>query len=190
MFEQSEYFPYNKLEPQGSYDTSSSFRTSKKKPSGEKQYSDIGGLPQHCESQKIVTPIPSIPRDEFQGKTLIKWGIERRIEAKRLREIWNKALQNIAEPSFAMYVNQLLNEINNLMSRFRNIDYEEIFAGILQLIHDALDGEKLIAFQRKLVPTGMIDFAFQEVATKEELNFEIYKKVQEEFSKYKLLKLK
>ncbi len=190
MPDELENISFEKLKGQDSFDESSSFETSKEQTSGgEIPYGGVGKLPRYGESQKLEVPAPSISRTEFKGKTLTKWGIERRTQAKSLREIWNKATQNIDQPSFAMYVNQLINEINDLMPQYRDIDYEEVFAGILQLIQDALDGKRMIAFQKKKVPTEIVDSVFQIITKEEELNFELYKKVQKEFSEHKLLKL-
>lgn len=90
----------------------------------------------------ITSTHPTEPKQTFKGKTIGMWSIERRRIANQLYDKWKLALQNIEEPSFAMYIDDFCSQIRLCMPDFREVPNEDAFCGILQIILEAIEGEK------------------------------------------------
>lgn len=138
-------------------------------------------------SKLVQTPFPSIPIEKIRGQTVTKWTIDRRRTAKSLSAIWNKASQRITDLACAVYVAQLVNEIDQKIPLFRDIPYEDAFSGILQLVHDALTGENFSRIQKNRLES-IIDNVFKILVDKEKLDLLEYKKIHELLSKNQLLR--
>lgn len=138
-------------------------------------------------SKLVQTPLPSIPREKIRGQTIIKWSIERRKTAKSLSDIWNKASQRITGSAFAVYVDQLVNEIDQKIPLFRDIPYEDAFSGILQLVCDAITGPNLSRLQNKRLEST-IDKVFEMLVSREKLSLLEYKNIHKLLAEKQLLR--
>lgn len=138
-------------------------------------------------SKLVQTPLPSIPLEKIRGQTITKWSIERRRTAKLLSDIWNKASQRIADSAFAVYVDQLVSEIDQKIPLFRDIPYEDAFSGILQLVRDAITGPNLSRLQNKRLES-IIDKVFEMLVSREKLSLLEHKNIHKLLAEKQLLR--
>jgi len=138
-------------------------------------------------SKLVQTPLPSIPLEKIRGQTITKWAIERRRTAKSLSDIWNKASQRITDSAFAVYVDQLVSEIDQKIPLFRDIPYEDAFSGILQLVRDAITGPNLSRLQNKRLES-IIDKVFEMLVSREKLSLLEHKNIHKLLAEKQLLR--
>ncbi len=124
----------------------------------------------------LSVPMPSVPLETVRGKTLGLWSIDRRRTAKGLLAIWEKALKSICRPGFAVYVDELVKEIDKQMPVFRGVPGEDIFSGILQLVRDGVTGQNLCKLQEQRTEET-ITSVFAKLAKEQSLDLGVYNDV-------------
>lgn len=149
--------------------------------------SDIEAPVEHIRSGRT----PEIVR----GKSITKWSIERRRVSKDLSGYWNLALAGIEDQSFALYVDKLESRIDEVIPEFRDVPYEDAFAGVLQLIQNMLQGDNYLLLREKKssVLTQILTILIKEDRLNLEKHREVLKKLLNEgftFSREKASKEK
>lgn len=136
--------------------------------------SEVGASIESSESTGLViTALPLVSPDKVKGKTIAKWAIDRRRVSKSLEEYWEKAFKKKDNPSFCVYVDSIIEIIENNISEFRNIPYEDTFSGILQLLKNALSGKNVV----KIQDDNLCDFfndIFKELVSIDRLSLSYY----------------
>ena len=119
-------------------------------------------------------PMPSIPCNVFAGKTLGQWSIDRRRVSRSLSEKWDLAAAKINSSGFAVYVEDLISEIDKQIPAFREVPNEDSFSGILQLLRQHLTGPSFCKVQEENLQ-DMFSHIFSILTTEEKLSLHNYK---------------
>jgi len=125
--------------------------------------------------EKITdVPVPSVPPYIIRGQSLTKWSIDRRRLVREILKQWDTASKQVTTPNFAVYFDALIDKINTQMPQYRDIPYEDAFAGILQLLQEFLENN-FSNIQR----TAHIDSITNSLSSllKEEISLSDYKTV-------------
>ncbi len=117
--------------------------------------------------------LPSETPEMVRGKTIAKWGIERRGVSRELKGVWEKAKGKLNERGFGVYVDGLVSRIDEVMPRFRDVPYEDAFSGVLQLIQTTLKGRNLLHLTRG--HDQVLSDIFQMLTTAEKLTLANHK---------------
>jgi len=96
------------------------------------------GIGEHAEA----IPVPSIahPPTVVRGRSLGRWGIERRRTAKLLLNVWQSVEAAVQTPDFPVLADGFVERVETEMTRFDGIPGEDFFSAILQRIRDSLTG--------------------------------------------------
>lgn len=100
-------------------------------------------------SPVTLVPETSSQRQEIRGKTLAAWGLDRRIAARELMDMWQEAASHIDSDGFAVYVEAVISKAEEYMSQFRDIPNEDAFSGVVQLVRDVISGPNFELIQKE-----------------------------------------
>ena len=140
---------------------------------------------ENLEAKFLNTPVPTKTCASYRGKSIGAWSIHRRRASRKLLELWKNSLPFIGSPSFAVYINGLINEIENQLPLYRNVPNEDVFSGILQLVKDALTGNNFMKIQDKRVK-NIITETLDNLSREKDLTLVNHQNIQKTFMQHGL----
>ncbi len=85
---------------------------------------------------------------ESTRRPVERWPERRRRSAERLLRAWQSVAPSLGTPSFAVHADRFVEEIEQEIPVFRQVPYEEVYSGVLQLIRNILTGPNFARLER------------------------------------------
>lgn len=135
-------------------------------------YSALRKVPERKETERRV--------GEAGRQTVRGWTEKRRRSAQRLLCAWRSIAPSFGSPSSAMLADGFVEEIEGQIPVFRQVPYEEAYAGVLQLVRSILTGPNFARVESQQLG-DLVESALGLLTSQDRLSLHTYDRVLEMF---------